>query len=86
MQVLWPNKTESPMLDLHMPQDRKRRRSELTAHARTALTWTPEGRRKREHPRTTWRRTVMEEMRSAGIGWESVIRISQDRSDLEGTR
>ena len=55
-------------------------RMEPTAHTRTALTWTPEGRGKRGRPRTTCRKTVMEEIRSAGIGWERVTtRIAQDR-------
>jgi hypothetical protein len=30
-------------------------------HARTALTWTPEGRRKKGRPKETWRRTVERE-------------------------
>ena len=39
-------------------------RIEPTAHVRTALTWPPERRKKRGRPRTTRRRTVMEETRS----------------------
>jgi YD repeat-containing protein len=33
-------------------------RSHSESHARTALTWTPEGRRKEGRPNETWRRTV----------------------------
>ena len=35
----------------------------------TALGWTPEGRRARGRPRTTWRRTVEKERNKAG--WKS---------------
>ena len=34
-------------------------RMEPSAHARIALTWTLEGRRKRGRPRSTWRRTML---------------------------
>jgi hypothetical protein len=36
-------------------------RSHPDSHARTALTWTPEGRRKQERPKETWRKTVERE-------------------------
>lgn len=36
-------------------------RKELQNDCRTALTWAPEGRRKRGRPRTTWRRTAERE-------------------------
>ena len=32
----------------------------------TAMTWAPEGKRKRGRPKTTWRRTVEKERNSAG--------------------
>ena len=35
----------------------------------TTLTWTPEGKRKRGRPKTTWRRTVEKERSEAG--WQS---------------
>lgn len=50
-----------------------------TAHARTAITWTPEGQRKRGRPRTTRRRTVFEEMNSAGIWWVSATGLTRGR-------
>jgi len=52
---------------------------ETTAHARTARTWFPEGRRKRGRLRTTWKRTLLKEMNSAGVGWERATRLTQDR-------
>lgn len=51
---------------------------EPTAHARTALSLTPEGRRKRGRPRTTWRRMILDEMKSAVIGWENAVRSAQE--------
>ena len=53
---------------------------EPTTHARTALTWTPDGRRSRGRPRTTWRRMVLEEMKSIAIGLGSAARLAQDRA------
>ena len=51
----------------NLSEDVRRRRWKFIGHImrkepnndrRTALTWAPEGRRKRGRPRTTWRRTV----------------------------
>ena len=58
-------------------------RMEPTAHVRTALTWTPEGRKKGGLPRTTRGRTVMEETRStvlSDIGWKRATKLTQDRT------
>ena len=61
---------------------------EPAAHARAALLiWTPEGSRERGRTRTPWRRTLIEEIRSASIGWERVLRLAQDRAIMaEGLR
>ena len=48
----------------------------------TALTWAPEGKRKRGRPKTTWTRTV-ERKKSAEQGWQSwneVRTAAQDKS------
>jgi len=45
-----------------------------------ALTWTPMGCGKKGCPRTTWRRMILEEMRSAGICWESAAGFAQDKA------
>ena len=47
--------------------------------SRTALHWTPEGKRKRGRPRNTWRRTVENEMKEANETWGSITRKAQDR-------
>ena len=44
-------------------------RMNKSEHARTALTWKPEGRRKRGRPKETWRRTV--ERERSQLGWHS---------------
>ena len=41
-------------------------RMERNSHCRTALTWQPEGERRRGRPRTTWRRTVEHEGKEMG--------------------
>ena len=47
----------------------------------SALTWTPEGRRKRGRPKTTWRRTVEKERSKAGWqSWSEVRTAPQDRN------
>ena len=56
-------------------------RIEPTAHVRTALTWPPERRKKRGRPRTTRRRTVMEETRSTMLILVGrATRLPQDRA------
>ena len=45
-----------------------------------AMTWAPEGKRKKGRPKTTWRRTVEKERRDAGWGsWNEVRVIASDR-------
>ena len=49
--------------------------------ARVALRWTPEGRRKRGRPRTTWRRTLEEEAQSLGKSWNDLENIAKNRKE-----
>ena len=47
----------------------------------TALTWTPEGKRKRGQPKTSWRRTVEKESSKAEWqSWREVRTAAQDRN------
>ncbi|RUS74991.1 hypothetical protein EGW08_017258 [Elysia chlorotica] len=48
---------------------------------RTALHWTPEGRRKRGRPKNTWRRTVESELKTTKHTWSSVQRLAQNRQE-----
>ena len=46
----------------------------------TALTWAPEGRRRRGRPKTTWRRTVEKERDNFGwTSWNQVKAIAKNR-------
>ena len=55
-------------------------RREPQKFIRTALHWTPGGKRKRERKATTTRRgTVKAEMRAMQHSWGSVRRLAQDR-------
>ena len=48
--------------------------------SRTALTWAPEGKRKRGRPRETWRRTVEKERNQLGWqSWEAAVASAADR-------
>ena len=40
--------------------------------AKTAMHWTPEGKRKRGRPKITWRRTVEKEIKEMGKTWEGI--------------
>ncbi|KAI4885603.1 hypothetical protein NFI96_005381 [Prochilodus magdalenae] len=46
---------------------------------KTALHWTPEGKRKRGRPKNTWRRTVEAEMKTLNHSWGTVGKLTQDR-------
>ena len=56
-------------------------RREQDSIPRVALHWTPEGRRKRGRPKTTWRRTVEEEMKSMNLTWGGVQKTAQNRPE-----
>ncbi|XP_078355297.1 uncharacterized protein LOC144639902 [Oculina patagonica] len=54
-------------------------RMDPSKHPKTALTWAPEGRRRRGRPRETWRRTV--ERAALGFGsWNQAAVAARDRS------
>ena len=56
-------------------------RMDRTEHARTAITWKPDGRRKPGRPKTTWRRMVEKEMKSMGMNtWEDAGRVAKNRA------
>ncbi len=39
-------------------------------HHKIALRWTPPGKRKPGRPKTTWRRTVTQELEQMNLSWE----------------
>ena len=55
-------------------------RQDRDNHNNTAMTWAPEGKRKRGRPKTTWRRTVEKERREAGWkSWDEARVTAADR-------
>ena len=57
-------------------------RKDTNNNCRTALTWTPEGRRKRGRPKETWRRTVERERTQLGFAnWTETARAAQDMTN-----
>jgi len=47
--------------------------------AKTAVTWTPEGKRKKGRPKTTWRCMMEEELGAASLTWDTALKTAQDR-------
>ena len=96
MWVFWPNRTSNSDLLEATKQEpmntilkRKRwlwvgytLRMEPSAHARIALTWTSEGRRKRGRPRSTWWRTMLRELKEAGMVWSAAVK--EPRREMSG--
>ena len=55
-------------------------RMEPDSLPRTAITWAPEGKRKRGRPKETWRRTVERERREMGFEtWREAEQAAKDR-------
>ena len=55
------------------------------SNARTALTWTTEGRRKQGRPKETWRRTVERERKHLGFrSWNDAATRARDRTEWRG--
>jgi hypothetical protein len=51
---------------------------------RQALTWNPQGKRRRGRPRNTWRRVTDADMKRLGYNWGDVVREAQDRAGWRG--
>jgi hypothetical protein len=54
-------------------------RRERGAIEKTALSWNPQGYRRRGRPKRTWRRTIEDEIRGIGRSWNEVKGIAGDR-------
>lgn len=55
-------------------------RKPASSITRQALTWNPQGKRKRGRPRNSWRRDLDAEAKSMGHTWGQLERIAQDRT------
>ena len=57
-------------------------RQNRNSHTNIALSWTPEGKRRRGRPKTTWRRTVEKERNSAGwCTWDEARAAAANREN-----
>lgn len=45
--------------------------------ARIAMRWTPEGKRSRGRPKTTWRRTVEKGLRELNYSWSTIEKLAE---------
>ena len=54
-------------------------RKPVTSTTRQALTWNPQGKRRRGRPRNTWRRDLQADTRKMGYTWNQLEKMAQDR-------
>ena len=59
-----------------------RKPASSTAHQ--ALTWNPQGKRKRGRPRNSWRRDTEAELKQQGTNWCGMTRAAQNRVRWRG--
>lgn len=84
---LWRSTSQEPI-----EQQIKRRKWRWLGHTlrkpadnvtRRGLRWTPQGKRKRGRPKTTWRRSIEAEAKVAGLSWGQLERKAQDRGEWQ---
>ena len=56
-------------------------RKPLNDITRVSLRWTPEGKRKKGRPTTTWMRTVEAELKEMDSTWREIEKKAQDREE-----
>ena len=99
MKMFWPNKISNK--DLHDITNTKdmetlliQKRWRWLGHVlrkpsadmtKEALRWTPEGKRKRGKPKTTWRHTIENEIKERGHTWGTIERKANNREGMEET-
>ena len=93
LKIFWPNKISNEDLMSQCNQEDmgtiiKRKRWRWIGHilrreegniSKTALHWTPEGKRKRGRPKATWRRTAEQELKDIRHSWGTIGSIARDR-------
>ena len=57
---------------------------DVNSITKVAIHWTPEGKRKRGRPKTTWRRTVETEMKNVNHSWGTIQRLARDSQGSRG--
>ena len=93
LRIFWPQKISNDQLLRQTKQEDirtlvNRRRWRWIGHvmrkasnniARIAMHWTPEGKRSRGRPKTTWRRTVEKRLRGLNYSWSTIEKLAKDR-------
>ncbi|VDP27713.1 unnamed protein product [Schistosoma margrebowiei] len=93
LNIHWPNTISNSLLwertnQLPAEEEIKKRRWKWIGHTlrkssnyitRQALTWNPEGKRKRGRPKNTLRRIIEADMKTMNYNWTELERIAQDR-------
>ncbi|MEE4247398.1 MAG: reverse transcriptase domain-containing protein [Kangiellaceae bacterium] len=93
LRIHWPETINNKDLwqrtnQLPAKQELRRRRWRWIGHTlrkppsnitRQALTWNPQGKRKRGRPKSTWRRDLEADTRQMGYSWRELERLAQDR-------
>ena len=93
LQIHWPERITNDELwrrtsQRPIEEDIKMRKWKWIGHTlrkpkesitRQALTWNPQGKRKKGRPRNTWRRDVEKETQEMGFSWGEMSQLSQDR-------
>ena len=59
-------------------------RKPASSTTRQALTWNPQGKRKRGRPRNSWRRDTEVELKQQGTNWSGMTRAAQNRVRWRG--
>ena len=59
-------------------------RKPVTSITRQALTWNPQGKRKRGRPRNSWRRDTEAELKQQDTNWTGAARLAQSRVGWRG--
>ena len=59
-------------------------RKPASSITRQALTWNPQGKRKRGRPRNSWRRDTEEELKLQGNNWGGIAKAAQNRVHWRG--
>lgn len=95
LHIFWPKKISNNELfklteqeDMSIVLTRKRwswvghvLRRETTSISKVALRWTPEGKRKRGRPKSSWRRTAEAELQALNLTWGQASRLAKDRQE-----
>ena len=93
LKIHWPDKISNERLweitnQLPMEEELLRRRWGWLGHTLRkpatnityqALSWNPQGKRKRGRPKNTWRRDLAKDINNTGMGWRQLVATAQNR-------